>query len=350
MLFRSVEECLASVLAQREVDFEVLIADDGSQDDTALRVAKCHDPRVRFWPHVVNRGACVVVNELLQHAKGTYIALINSDDVWPRSDKLALQCALLDAQPEWGAIFGRAELMDRNGAAITASDNPFSGLFNQANRSQAQWLRFFFERGNCLCHPTMMIRRRCYEDLGGYNNRFRQLPDFEMWVRLIKRYAIHIADDVWVRFRVRPGENASSPTLANCVRDINEHLLLREQFFAGTSAEILQAAFTDWLPKGIDWTDDAHLAVARVWPFLRVTDGPYRRVCRVLAFMKLRQLLDDERCRQILESNYGFDDRAFQRIMTEEDCLFPHPKQDKPPGLSIALQNATRWIRRRWVA
>lgn len=219
-----------------------------------------------------------------------------------------------------------------------------SRVFDQGNRSQAQWLRFFLEHGNCLCHPTIMIRRQCYAELGVYNNRLRQLPDFDMWVRLIKRYAIHIADDVLVRFRVLPGDNASSPTAANCVRDINEHLLLRENFLADVPAEMLQAAFADWLPSGIEWGDDAHVAVASVWPLLKVEKGPYKRPCRIVALMKLRHLLDDERCRNVLASVYGFDDHAFHRLMSEEDCLTVGKSAHKRSTLSVVGRRIKRWI------
>ena len=83
-----VAQAIDSVLSQRGVDFEFLIADDGSVDLTREVVASIHDERIRFFPNEVNRGACVVTNELIQCASGEFIALINSDDYWINSEKL----------------------------------------------------------------------------------------------------------------------------------------------------------------------------------------------------------------------------------------------------------------------
>ena len=67
-----VAQSIQSVLLQRNVDFEFLIADDGSVDRTREVVASIHDKRIRFFPNEVNRGACVVTNELIGRASGEF--------------------------------------------------------------------------------------------------------------------------------------------------------------------------------------------------------------------------------------------------------------------------------------
>lgn len=315
-----VSEAIESVLAQQGVEFELLIADDGSQDDT-VAVARTHqDPRIHVTANPLNRGACVVVNELIAAARGEYIALLNSDDAWATATKLAEQVRLLDDHPEIGASFGRASFMDRNSQPMPKDDVVFGHAFDQGNLSQAEWIRRFFEHGNCLCHPTMLIRKRCYEELGGYNNRLRQLPDFDMWVRLVKRFQIHISDIEWVKFRVLPGENASSPTIANSVRTMNEHLLIADTQLDDTPAELLASAFADWLPP-LPQIDGVTADILKVWPLIKMRTGPLRHVYMVVALPKLRRLLDSEPHRVVLEQAFGMDDRAFHQLLTQEDCL-----------------------------
>lgn len=315
-----VSEAIESVLAQQGVDFELLIADDGSKDGTADVARKHQDPRIRLTAHPVNRGACVVVNELITTARGEYIALLNSDDAWAVPTKLADQVRLLDANPDIGASFGRATFMDRDGRPMAKADVAFGHAFDQGNRSQAEWIRRFFEHGNCLCHPTMLIRKRCYEELGGYNNRLRQLPDFDMWVRLVKRFQIHISDAEWVKFRVLPGENASSPTVANGVRTMNEHLLIADTQLEDTPAELLAAAFADWLPA-LPQIDHVTADILKVWPLIKMRSGPLRHPYMIAALPKLRRLLDSEAHQPVLRGVFGMDDRAFHQLLTEEDCL-----------------------------
>lgn len=315
-----VSEAIESVLAQQGVDFELLISDDGSQDET-VAVARTHtDPRIRLTANPVNRGACVVLNELISSSRGKYIALLNSDDAWSTPNKLADQIRLLDSRPDIGASFGRATFMDRDSQPMAKGDVAFGRVFDQGNRSQAEWIRHFFEQGNCLCHPTVLIRKQCYDELGGYNNRLRQLPDFDMWVRLVKRFQIHISEEDWVKFRVLPGENASTPTIANSVRTVNEHLLIAETQLDDTPSGLLATAFSDLMPP-LPQIDDVIADIMKVWPLIKMRTPPLNRVYMIVGLRKMRRLLDSDTHRQVLEKIFGMDDRSFHQLLTQEDCL-----------------------------
>src|SRR5207253_9983886 len=136
-----VAQAIESVLSQVDVDFEFLISDDGSSDNTRDVVASIHDERIKFFPNEVNRGACVVTNELIERASGEFIALINSDDSWIDGDKLAYQVQFMRDNPEIGACFGRARFVDKNGQAMDKASISFGGAFDRDNRSQGAWLR-----------------------------------------------------------------------------------------------------------------------------------------------------------------------------------------------------------------
>lgn len=333
-----VKQAVDSVLAQQGVDFEFLIADDGSSDRTRDVVASIEDPRVRFFPNTVNRGACVVTNELIERASGEFIALINSDDYWTAADKLSFQVQIMRANPGIGACFGRARFVDKEGAEIDKALLTFGAVFDQENRSQGQWLRRFFDHGNCICHPTMLIRKSCYRELGMYNNRLRQLPDFEAWIRLVKRYDIHISDRELISFRILPGENASSQVPKNAIRTINEHYLIATNFFDDVSRDQLIDGFADLLVVK-DIPTEEHLAIEKTLLFFNENKWlgkPYKLV----GLLAMQNLLNSPKHHNLLASTYGVDDRWFQQQMGDIDVLRPRTFEE--------IKSKTLWIRSGW--
>ncbi|WP_244972647.1 glycosyltransferase [Pseudomonas salomonii] len=316
-----VEQAIMSVLAQRDVDFELIISDDGSTDATRDVVAAIKDERITFYPNTVNRGACVVTNELIQRASGEFIALINSDDYWAVDDKLAYQVKILREYPTIGATFGRARFVDKAGQPMDKSSFPTGNIFDQDNRSQGLWLRRFFDLGNCICHPTMLIRKSCYDEVGLYSNRLRQLPDFDMWVKLVKKYDIHISEHELINFRIMPGENASSQTASNSIRTINEHYLMAESFFDGVSASVLIEGFSDILVCK-DVPTQRHVDIESALLFFHYNQwlgAPYK----MIGLLKLNQLLNSPEHLEILSRDYSIDDRWFQAQMGDVDVLRP---------------------------
>ena len=315
-----VREAIESVLSQQGVEFEFLIADDGSSDDTRTVVAATKDSRISFFPNPVNRGACTVTNELVAQTRGEFVALINSDDAW-YPDKLRYQVDTLKRRPDIGATFGRVAFVDKDGRSLDKRTLDFGEVFDQEDRRSAQWLRTFFDGGNCICHPTMLIRRSCYGHVGLYNNRLRQLPDFDMWIRLVKHYELHISERDLIRFRILPGENASSQTATNAVRSINEHFLIAETFFDGVDREQLINGFADLLIVK-DIPTEPHLAIEKVLLYF-VPNQWLGRPYQLVGLLGMRRLLDSAVHREVLLESYGIDDRWFQRKMGDIDVLRP---------------------------
>lgn len=309
-----VVEAIESVLGQDFGDLELLVGDDGSRDETVARARSVRDPRLEVIESEVNRGAAAVHNELVARARGRYVAVINSDDVW-MPGKLSKQLAFLEGHPDFGACFGRARFVARDGADIPKESLDFGGIFDVDNRSRGAWLRHFFLRGNCLCHPTALLRREVYARLGPYDNRLRQLPDFDMWVRLVKACAFYVFPDEFIRFRILPGENASSHSSTNSVRLYNEHYFIARRFFDGAPADILRAGFSDLLIHA-ELPTPEHLEIEKAFLFLQSAPslGP---VYTTLALTMLHNLLASRVHRSVLARDYDFDDCALHRLAAE---------------------------------
>lgn len=319
-----VAQAMRSVLSQDFDDFEFLIADDGSSDGTDEVVKLITDPRIRFTAFKVNRGAGVVTKHLIDSACGEFIALINSDDMW-LPGKLSFQVNELRSQSHLGAVFGRVRYIDAMQNGIPKSSMQWGHVFDKENRTRGKWLRHFLFDGNCLCNPTMMIRRRIFDEIGVYDNRLRQLPDFDMWIRLVKRYDIHVADRPLIEFRMLPGEsNASGDTPRNAVRVINEYMLIAERFFDGVDKDTLLEGFGDLL-RNRSLQTEHHLEIEKV--LLLFSPAPWLdHMFRIVGLQKLYRLLEDPSYRRVLENEYGIDDREFQRMMGEIDTFRPTAK------------------------
>jgi len=233
-----VRQSVESVLAQSFAEFEIVITDDGSRDGTAEVVRRFADPRIRLQVFPENRGAVDALNNAIIRSSGEYVAVLNSDDYF-LPEKLARQVAYLDANPGVGAVFGMPKVVDEADRELDESQHVFARLFTTQNRTRVEWLRHFFESGNCLCHPTLMIRRRSYDVVGLYDPLLMNLPDFEMWVRICRHFDIHVMAEPVTAFRVLANErNTSAPSPPNLARTAWETIGVLGHYLAVPDSEL----------------------------------------------------------------------------------------------------------------
>jgi putative methyltransferase (TIGR04325 family) len=206
-----VAQAIESVLSQSFSDFELIITDDGSTDGTADEVRSFSDSRISFEALPANRGYSSVLNMSLARARGELVALHCSDDVF-LPDKLERQIAVLDANPGLAAVFGKAIFVGKDGQPCPLRNHPYEGVFADDLSDRFSWLQFFFLRGNALCHPTALLRRAVYDEVGGYDPLLVQLQDYDFWIRMSSRHEIRVLDEPLIAFRVLgEGFNTSWP-------------------------------------------------------------------------------------------------------------------------------------------
>lgn len=205
------EETAASVQAQTVQDWEWIVVDDGSDDDTlaiARRIAE-NDPRIRAIALGTNTGLPAAVrNRGLAEARGAFIALLDADDQW-RPDKLARQIAELEAHPEADAVCTLYEPFgdpDRARAAAALMNHETS-----ATVRREEMLR------HCPWQTsTLLMRRVCYEALGGFDESPALFcgDDYLYFARLLHRFTVRRIPEPLVRYRVAPvGVSVSSATI-----------------------------------------------------------------------------------------------------------------------------------------
>jgi putative methyltransferase (TIGR04325 family) len=237
-----VAQAIESVLSQSFADFELIITDDGSQDGTADEIRRFSDPRIRFEAHPANRGYSSALNASISRAHGEFVALHCSDDAF-LPGRLQRQVAFLDASPSVAAVFSKAAFVDKDGRPCPVHSNPFHAHFVDDLPDRYAWLRFFLLRGNGLCHPSAMVRRTVYDEVGGYDPLLVQLQDYDFWIRVVGQYEIRVLDGPLVAYRVLgEGLNTSWPGIRELRRTAWETRRVLRRFLA-FGPERLERAF-----------------------------------------------------------------------------------------------------------
>lgn len=207
-----IEKSIESVLNQTYKRFKFIVADDASTDNTVEKILKYEDviDEIHLYDNNSGYGRNL---ELARKFNTTYTAIINSDDCW-EPQKLEKQVAYMDEHPECGACFTWCNEVDDEGKSTEVQ------VFQVRNRSKEEWMLHFWKNGNCLAHPSILIRTELYQQLSQSNiGMFRQLPDFYMWLHLIQDWEIHVIEENLVKFcHHKNKQNVSAFTAINCIR------------------------------------------------------------------------------------------------------------------------------------
>lgn len=216
-----VGEAIESVLGQTYKNIEFIVSDDGSGDGTAEVIRKYEDKITRVYYHSDNFGGRI--EELMSAVSGKYTAMMNSDDVW-ELDKIEKQVRILEANPQFAACFTWCDYTD---AELNRLDDM---TFYRKNRSKEEWIQYFFDESNCLCHPSILIKTEVYRTLAlGRFRGYRQIPDFAMWVWLVQHHEIYVLPDVMIKMRRYNSEqriNSSAVSIVNSMRSLMEETYL----------------------------------------------------------------------------------------------------------------------------
>jgi len=311
------KETIDSVLNQKFADFELIIWDDASIDQSWDIIQSYFDPRIKAFRNLENQMPPLGVNRAIQEiAQGKYIAIHSSDDIW-EPEKLEKQVAFLEENPQIGAVFSWAQIIGEDGESLDDKTHPYNHIFNQPNRSRHEWLNFFFYHGNALCHPSLLIRKICYQDCGAYRYGFAQLPDFDMWVRLCLKYDIHVLPEKLVRFRVRAGElNVSGNRADGRIRQQFEYLQIYENYLELKIPEDIIKVFPNAQkyikPNGFD----GRFALAMV--FLEANKF---NTTNLFALQLLFQALNEPERAKKINDLYGFDAKNFIELSAKYDVF-----------------------------
>lgn len=180
-----------SVLAQTFADFELIIINDGSTDDSwdVIQNYAREDGRIRAFSQT-NKGLVATLNRGLGKARGLYLARMDSDDIC-FEHRFAAQVKALDSRPELGIVGGALVLIDGEGRVVSKHTYP---------RGQRLKERMLY--GALLCHPLVMGRTELFRKAGGYRSYYRYCEDYDLWLRLSQLTELDNLTDALLFYRM----------------------------------------------------------------------------------------------------------------------------------------------------
>ena len=188
----TIADAIASVQSQSHADFELIVVDDGSTDDTKEVIASRRDPRIRLLVHDQNRGAAAARNTGLEAATGHYIAFLDSDDSW-HPDKLKRQLAAL-------AQLGSRTLASCTGFVLHRQ--PSGASLDRIPAGEPDWFSALLD--GCFVSPgtTLMLQRSAVERIGFFDPELRRFEDWDWLLRYLEHYDLAMMRDILARVNV----------------------------------------------------------------------------------------------------------------------------------------------------
>lgn len=276
---------LDSVRAQTFKDYEILIVDDASTDETPAYLAQ--QPNVRVLRNPTNRGVCASRNLGWQMASGRYVSFLDGDDLF-LPDKLAAQVASMDADPMLGLVYADSQFCD-----VSEADLPwrFSDLYPPHRGPD------IFEalvRANFIAMSATLIRRVCLDRIGGFDDTM-PTEDWHLWLRLSAVYPAHYLPQVLAKYRVH-GANISRRRL----KDTRGNAMVRRWLITSSLFARLgpETQYRCYLSAGISLAKLGQMTEARqMWATARHM-YPWRPITYGLALLTF---LGETRFRSVID-------------------------------------------------
>ena len=291
---RYISEAVESVLAQTYTDFEVIVVDDGSTDQTP-QVLERYTGVIRYIRQE-NMGVVEARNRGIRESRGEFIAFLDADDKWI-SNKLALQVGAMDEKPEVGLVHANYFILNERGDLKER-------IRRYPRIPRSGWIFPYLLCANFVMTSSVMVRRICFDHLELFQNRWKNnSSDYEMWLRIATIRPFQYLAYPLVVYRVH-GEGLT----ANEISWRNRRAIVNEFMSCyGDLAEVVKMRRTIWCTNALL---DAHLAikygfitdgVGRLWgslgylPFSTAEWGFFLRGMKQLFLCTGRTMLGDRK-------------------------------------------------------
>lgn len=211
---------IRSVLNQTFQDFEIVVIDDASKDNTKEIVSSFNDKRMKYIRHEVNKGEAGARNTGVTSSSGQYIAFIDDDDEW-LPEKLQMQVDLIESSsPSVGVVYTGAFIL-----------NKISGrMKDQIIPAKRGYILNELLLRNFLILSTVLIKKECFEKVGLFDKNIISGPDYDMWIRISRKYHFEYIKEPLVKYYLH--ENRLSNQLEKTIVGLESIIRKHSQLFA----------------------------------------------------------------------------------------------------------------------
>lgn len=220
-----ISRAINSVLSQTFNDYEIIIVDDGSTDDTA-QVLKQFNGKIKYI-FQENQGSAVARNRGIQEARGEYIAFLDSDDFWV-PEKLTEQVRILESHPKVGIVYSRMPIINEKGEKIGMKPAGISGRNYQE----------LLEDWGDLPTSTVVTRKECFEKAGLFDHNLQTMQDIDMWIRIAKYYDLYEIENKVLAYYCRHAQQ-----ITRCTAKALEGRVILFKKLIGTLDDALHTKF-----------------------------------------------------------------------------------------------------------
>src|SRR5580692_5505945 len=246
---RFLPEAIESVLEQDFQDFELLIADDCSSDDTAevVRPFCARDARVHFAVNPANLGMVNNWNHCLTQARGEYIKFLFGDDKLIHRQALSKMLALMQQFPSAVLAASARTILDEKSNTIDV----YRDLPDGCHDGRKIITAYLMKNGKNLVGEPSAVLFRKVDARRGFDPRYRQITDVEMWIHLLEKGDLAYTREALCAFRCHPDQQTERNTASGVGR--REHAV----YFSNYAAQ-------SWLPRKVVFPILFHLRRSRL--------------------------------------------------------------------------------------
>ncbi len=186
-----VRSAIESILNQTFPDFELILIDDGSTDQTGEIIQSIQDERIQLVEHTQNQGLISSLNQGIALARGEYVARMDADDI-SLPDRFERQVEFLRAHPRVGVLGNQVRFLNENLEQVVWE------YHFPSSHTEIAWKMMFM---NVIPHPAVIVRRELLIEASGYNPEYATAEDYELWTRLILQTEFANLDEVLLLYR-----------------------------------------------------------------------------------------------------------------------------------------------------
>ena len=208
-----IREAIDSVLKQTYTDYEIIVIDDASEDNTENIVQDYinKNPKIKYIKNDQNLGIARTRNKGLRLASGIYIAPLDSDDYWMDRDKLKKQVEFLNANPDYALLGGGIMHID-------AQSKPIKKVLFPVYDSV---IRNIILQFNPFAQSTLLFRKNVALECGGYSIEYKICDDYELWLKMGLKYKFTNIPQILAGYRIHGG-NITHTKRLTAAREILE--------------------------------------------------------------------------------------------------------------------------------